>query len=177
MVSDVTLGKGFKLLTIWSSIYYANTRRDDDPIYDALRFAGGVLSTAALLNPQLTFSVTGWGVRAVLTHPVTLVGAAATVTGAIVSNEIDPVSGLDNYMGFISGGEFGEEDIHYYSGDPNDSGYFNLARNVQIIGTHYYNKTVTGYKNRGQQVKQTASDMKKYIEHRKQELLQRPSWV
>jgi len=177
MISNVTLGKGFKLVTIWSSIYYANTRKDDDPILDALRFSGGVLSTAALLNPQLTFSVTGWAVRAVLTHPVTLVGAAATATGAIVSNEIDPVSGLDNYIGFISGGEFGEEDIHYYSGDPNDSGYFNLARNVQIIGTHYYNKTVTGYKNRGQQVKQTASDMKKYIEHRKQELLQRPSWV
>jgi len=177
MISNVTLGKGFKLVTIWSSIYYANTRKDDDPILDALRFSGGVLSTAALLNPQLTFSVTGWAVRAVLTHPVTLVGAAATATGAIVSNEIDPVSGLDNYIGFISGGEFGEEDIHYYSGDPNDSGYFNLARNVQIIGTHYYNKTVTGYKNRGQQVKQTASDMKKYIEHRKQELLQRPSWI
>ena len=177
MISNVTLGKGFKLVTIWSSIYYANTRKDDDPILDALRFSGGVLSTAALLNPQLTFSVTGWAVRAVLTHPVTLVGAAATATGAIVSNEIDPVSGLDNYIGFISGGEFSEEDIHYYSGDPNDSGYFNLARNVQIIGTHYYNKTITGYKNRGQQVREKASDTKKYIERRKQELLQRPSWV
>ena len=181
MVSNVTLGKGFKLFTIWSAVWYANTRKDDDPILDALRTSGGVLSTAALLNPQLTFGVTGWGVRAVLTHPVTQGVTAAVVAGALISNEIDPDSGLSNYVGFITGGEFGEEDIHYFSGDPNDSGYFNVGRNVQIIGTHYYETTKEGYKKRGRQLKKAATDTYEayelYYEEKKRQLLQRPSWI
>jgi len=125
--------------------YLAVTDEEDDPISDAMAIGTAALATGFILNPQLTFGVTGWGVRAIASHPVTIAAASAAVVGGVIAHKIDPGSGLTNYVGFITGGNFGEEDVHYFSGDPNDSGYFNLGRNIQIIGQHHWDKTVEGY--------------------------------
>jgi hypothetical protein len=120
--------------------YLAVTDEEDDPISDALAISTGALATAFILNPQLSFGVTGWGVRAIATHPVTIGITAAVVVGGVVSYQIDPDHGLSNYVGFITGGDFGESDIHYWSGGPNDSGYFNVPKNVSVIASHLYSE-------------------------------------
>jgi len=184
MPSYTTIGRVslFSLLTA-NTIRNIN-KEEGDYLSDAWDITKWGIGTIFIFSPGTDTKIVGWGVAnawrlgaVIVRSPYAQAAYVPYIAGLAASEVIDPVSGLDNYIGFTSGGKFGEEDIHYFSGDPNDSGYFNIGRNVQIIGTHYYNKTVTGYKNRGEQVKQTASDMKKYIEHRKQELLQRPSWV
>jgi len=189
MVSTATWGKGAKLAWIWSWVIWDVTEEEDDWASDALSITGGAVATAFILNPALSFHVTGVATKAILTNPVVQAITAAAVTGAIVSNEIDPESGFDNYVGFITGGtaeqHFGvgtaREDIHYFSGDPNDSGYFNVGRNVEIIATHYYDTTVEGYKKRGAQIesgiKSTYKKTEAYFEEKKRQLLQRPSWI
>ena len=177
MVSDPTLGKIAKLTWIWSWVLWDVNQEEDDWFSDTVSITGGVVGTAFILNPNFTFSVTGAATRAVLTNPVVQAVTAAAITGAIVSNEIDPDSGFDNYVGFITGGQVGTKDIHYFSGDPNDSGYFNVGRNLQIIGTHYYDETVAGYKNRAEQIKSSKKKAEAYFRDKKRELLQRPSWL
>jgi len=178
MVSDPTLGKIAKLAWIWSWVIWDVTEEEDDLVSDIVSITGGVVATAFILNPTYTFSVTGAATRAVLTNPVVQAVAATVVTGAIVSNEIDPNSGYDNYVGFITGGELNQhfdigtarEDIHYYSGDPNDSGYFNVPRNVEIIASHYYDVGVKGLKS-----KKKKAEL--YYRDKKRQLLRRPSWL
>jgi len=178
MVSDPTLGKIAKLGWIWSWVLWDITEEEDDWFSDALTITGGTIATVFILNPTFSFTVTGVATRAVITNPVVQAVTAAVITGAIVSNEIDPDSGLDNYIGFLTAGKLDQhfgigtarEDIHYYSGDPNDSGYFNVPRNVEIIASHYYDVGVKGLKAKK---KKTET----YFREKKRQLLQRPSWL
>lgn len=137
MVSNITLGRGAKLLWVWGWVAWDVTEEEGDWYSDTISIASGIVATSFILNPAWSMNLTGAGVRLVITNPVVQAVTAAVITGAIISNEIDEESGLDNYVGFITGGNRGTEDIHYYSGDANDSGYFNVLRNAEIVGQHY----------------------------------------
>lgn len=65
-------------------------------------------------------------------NPVTAVVTYSYVAGAITSDVIDPEEGLNNYLGFTTGGEYGNQP-NYVTGDANDSGYFNVVRNFSNI--------------------------------------------
>lgn len=178
MVSDPTLGKIAKLTWIWSWVLWDVTEEEGDWFSDTLSITTGTVATAFILNPSFSFGVTGAATRAVLSNPVVQAVTAAVITGAIVSNEIDPDSGFDNYVGFITAGKLDQhfgigtarEDIHYFSGDPNDSGYFNVPRNVEIIASHYYDEAA-------KDLKSTKKKAGVYFREKKRQLLQRPSWL
>jgi len=171
MVSNVTLGRGAKLAWVWGWVLWDVTEDEGDYFTDTLSVGGGLIATAFITNPAWTFSVTGAVTRAVLTNPVVQAITAAFVTGAIVSDKIDPESGFDNYVGFIFGGKLNQhfgigtpiEDIHYFSGDANDSGYFNVLRNAELIGEHY-----------GPKVDQYIDTQ---WEQLKERFFQKPSWI
>ena len=84
----------------------------------------------------LAYRLGGWAVRTtsafVVSNPVTATVTYAYVAGAITSDAIDPEEGLDNYLGFTTGGEYGNQP-NYVTGDANDSGYFNVVRNFSNI--------------------------------------------
>lgn len=70
----------------------------------------------------------GWSMRhlvAPLFNPVTLTITYAYVAGAITAKTIDPDEGLDNYVGFTTGGEFGNT--------PDYGAYFNVYDNISTI--------------------------------------------
>ena len=133
MVSLTTWGRGGKLAVVWGLVYWDVVENEDDFWSDAFAIGGGLLTTSFMLAPTVTYGGAGLITRAVVTNPVVQVITGTAVVGAIVSNEIDPDSGFDNYVGFISGGEFGEENPNYWDTDKNDSGYFNVPRNLEII--------------------------------------------
>ena len=137
MVSNATLGKGARLAWVWGWVAWQVTDEEGDWLSDSLAIGSGLIATSFILNPTLSTSLTGAAVRPIITNPVVQAVTATVITGAIVSTVIDPESGFDNYVGFITGGNRGTEDIHYYSGDANDSGYFNVARNSEILRDHY----------------------------------------
>lgn len=130
-----------RLGLIWGTAYWQFNKVDDnsnqDLLLDSITLASAALATSFVLYPAGTNVAVGWAVRstviALAKSPVTLAVTAAIVGGAIVSDRIDPVSGYDNYVGFITGGNVRESDIHYWGGDANNSGYFNVPKNVSII--------------------------------------------
>jgi len=137
MVSLTAWGRGGKLAVVWGAVYWDVQEEEDDFWSDAFAIAGGLLTTSFMIAPGITYGATGVVTKAIVTNPVVQIITGAVVAGAIVSNEIDPDSGFDNYIGFISGGEFGEPDINYWDTDPNDSGYFNVGKNLEIIYEHW----------------------------------------
>jgi hypothetical protein len=163
MVSNVTLGRGAKIAWVWGWVLWDVTEEEGDWFSDALSITSGIIATSFITNPALTFNATGIVTRAIISNPVVQAITVATVTGAIISDQIDPENGFDNYVGFITGGNRGTEDIHYYSGDANDSGYFNVLRNAEIIGEHY-----------GPKVDQAISNAWEGLQRR---LFQKPSWI
>ena len=153
MASNLAWGKGTGLVGAWA--HAANEVRVDSKdgklgvrsIY-AITVAGA--STAFILNPSWSRGLQGrfikqtfwFTVRATAAISLPIVGLATSayglaaiipvVTGAVVSNVIDEEEGLDNYLGFITGGTVGNEP-NYFTGDPNDSGYFNVPRNFETV--------------------------------------------
>jgi len=136
-MSTVAWGRGGKLAWVWGFVYWDVKEEEGDWISDTISILGGLVTTSFMLAPQFTYGTAGILTRAIVTNPVAQIITGAAVTGAIVSNEIDPESGLDNYVGFISGGEFGEENINYWNTDENNSGYFNVGKNLEIIWEHF----------------------------------------
>lgn len=126
-------GVGSRLVTIWGSAYIKVRQEEEFTLADAATVAGATTLTAFILTPKWSNSVLGWSVRAVVTNPLVQALTAITVTGALVSKAIDPKDGLDNYLGFITGGVLGERDPNYFTGDTNDSGYFNVPQNARRI--------------------------------------------
>jgi len=151
MVSNFNLGRGGKIALIWTFAIREITKDKNSGPWeltkDVFVGSGAALSTAFILQPHLAYSAVGWGMRnagrLALAGAQTTAGATVLTVGAIyaggavVSYAIDPVSGVDNFVGFTTGGTYGEGDINYFSGGPNDSGYFNIPKNLSIIGQHY----------------------------------------
>jgi hypothetical protein len=113
-----------------------NWRQGDRGVYST------GITTLALIGiwgPQLTTlrnAGIGWGLRATIFSSYGLAAAVPVVIGAAVSYAIDPEEGLDNYSGFVSGGEIGN-DPNYWDSDENNSGYFNVHQNfVNIISAN-----------------------------------------
>ena len=130
-----------RLGLIWGTAYWQFNKVDDnsnqDLLLDSFTLATAALATSFVLYPASTNVAVGWAVKNTVIQlaksPVAVGVTAAIVAGAIVSDRIDPVSGYDNYVGFISGGNLGESNINYWSGDANNSGYFNVPKNISII--------------------------------------------
>jgi hypothetical protein len=155
MASNATWGKGAGLLGVWGNA--VNEVRIDAKdgkvglrtIY-AITVAGA--STAFILNPGWANIVRGQFWRGTFWFTVTatraivlpIIGVATSapglaviipaVTGAIVSDIIDEEEGLDNYTGFVTAGIIGN-DPNYLTGDPNDSGYFNVVKNFDTVAS------------------------------------------
>jgi len=136
-MSATAWGRGGKLAWVWGVVYWDVKEEEGDWISDSIAILGGLVTTSFMLAPRITYGTAGIVTRAIVTNPIAQIVTGAVVSGAIVSNELDPDRGYDNYIGFISGGEVGEPDINYWSGDPNDSGYFNIPKNLEVIWKHY----------------------------------------
>jgi hypothetical protein len=156
MASNAAWGKGAGLVFLWSQA--ANEVRkdlkDDGKVgpRSVLAWAGATIGTAFILNPGWANGVRGSLARATFWFTVNatraialpIIGVATSaeglaliipvVVGAVVSDAIDEEEGFDNYTGFISGGTWpGSNDPNYLTGDPNDSGYFNVPKNLETI--------------------------------------------
>jgi hypothetical protein len=153
MASNLAWGRGGRLATAWA--YAANEVRKDmkdgkpgvRSIY-AIGVAGS--ATAFILNPAWSTKVYGsflrqtfwFTARATAAIALPIVGVATSaqglaviipvVVGAVVSDAIDEDEGLDNYTGFLTAGIIGN-DPNYLTGDPNDSGYFNVVKNFKTV--------------------------------------------
>jgi hypothetical protein len=154
MASNAAWGKGSGLVFLWSQA--ANEVRkdlkDDGKVgpRSVLAWAGATIGTAFILNPGWANGVRGSLTRATFWFTVNatraivlpIIGVATSapglaviipaVTGAIVSDIIDEEEGLDNYTGFVTAGIIGN-DPNYLTGDPNDSGYFNVVKNFKTV--------------------------------------------
>jgi hypothetical protein len=85
-----------------------------------------VNATRAIVLPIIGVATSAEGLAVII--PV--------VVGAVVSDAIDEDEGYDNYTGFISGGTWpGSNDPNYLTGDPNDSGYFNVVKNFDTVAS------------------------------------------
>jgi len=133
--------------------YHDVTEEEGDYFSDAWDIAQFTAGTVFLFLPEIRFvgpKVAEQGVNlagrlawAAAKSPTGMAIEASIVMwlgGLAVSKAIDPVHGTDNYIGFTTGGVYGESDIHYLSGGAGDSGYFNVPKNVGIIGKHYYDQ-------------------------------------
>jgi hypothetical protein len=125
---DLMIGK------LLATSYFVNQWRVSD------QRSGDTVDVAMKVAPiWLTGAAFRWGSRFFRTgvafvgaNPVTAVVTYAYVAGAITSDAIDPEEGLDNYIGFTTGGAHGNQP-NYVTGDANDSGYFNVVQNFANI--------------------------------------------
>jgi hypothetical protein len=155
MASNAAWGKGTGLTFVWGHAVneVRKDMKDGKPgvrsIY-AIGVAGA--STAFILNPNWANGVRGSVARATFWFTVNatryialpIVGVATSaqglavivpvVVGAVVSDIIDEEEGFDNYTGFLTAGIIGN-DPNYLTGDPNDSGYFNVVKNFDTVAS------------------------------------------
>ena len=133
--------------------YYDVTEDEGDWFSDAWQLTQFTTGTIFLFAPEIRFvgpavaeGAVNWAGRMAWAAAKSPLGMAIEASvlmwlgGLAISDRIDPVSGTDNYIGFTTGGVYGESDIHYLTGGAGDSGYFNVPKNVGIIGKHYYDK-------------------------------------
>jgi hypothetical protein len=177
--------KGRLAIFTWMAYetYEDVTAEEGDWFWDAFKIAQFTAGSVFLFMPEIRFvgpkvaeslvNVAGRLAWRGATSPLglALIGSAALwAGGAVVSNKIDPIHGVSNYVGFTTGGKYGESEIHYWSGDANDTGYFNVPENLSIIGGHYY-----------AEAQQSADDaQKKWLarwEETKREYYSKPTWV
>lgn len=86
----------------------------------------------------------GWGLRNALMgawraaayNPVTTGVLLVFIGGYYYSKAVDPEEGADNYTGFLTGGEWGN-DPNYWDTDENESGFFNMGQNTATIMDWY----------------------------------------
>jgi hypothetical protein len=153
MASNLAWGRGGRLTTAWA--FAANEVRKD--LKDGkvgprsvLAVGGASLGTAFILNPSWSTKVYGsflrqtfwFTARATAAIALPIVGVATSaqglaviipvVVGAVVSDIIDEEEGFDNYTGFLTAGNIGN-DPNYLTGDSNDSGYFNVVQNFKTV--------------------------------------------
>jgi hypothetical protein len=109
--------------------------KSDKTAYDKTMLGLGTIGVWMPWARRQVAGAGGWGIKRLLiaaANPFTLTVTYAYVAGAIASDAIDPDEGLDNYLGFTTGGTYGNQP-NYFSGDANDSGYFNVVQNLSTI--------------------------------------------
>ena len=106
--------------------YRVSDRRTGDTVDTGTKLAN-------VWGAPLVYAFGGVVVKGLVSNPVTFAITAAYAEGAIVSDIIDPDEGLDNYVGFTLGGIAGGNDANYLTGDANNSGYFNVTQNMNLI--------------------------------------------
>jgi hypothetical protein len=129
------------------------TEKEGDWFWDAFHITQFTLGSVFLFMPEIRFvgpkvaegglNAAGRLALAAARTPVGtgVIGAAVIYAGGVaVSSRIDEEHGVENFIGFTTGGVYGESDIHYLTGDAMDSGYFNVPKNISIIGEHYYSE-------------------------------------
>lgn len=125
---DLLFGK-MALTAYYMNQYRASDQRSGDKL-DVGTKIGIIWGTGVV------YRAGGWGLRVIaaplVANPVTVTVTYAYVAGAITADAMDPEQGLDNYLGFTSGGQYGNNP-NYLRGDANDSGYFNVVQNFANI--------------------------------------------
>lgn len=109
--------------------------KSDQSWYDQTMLGLGTIGIWSPWARRQIAGAGGWSLRWLLTplvNPVTATVAYAYAAGAITSDAIDPDEGLPNYVGFTTGGYYGNSP-NYLTGDANDSGYFNVVQNFANI--------------------------------------------
>lgn len=120
---DKRIGKGL-LQALLIHTWYKSERG----WYDTTMLGLGTIGIWSPWARNKVAGASGWSFKhlvAPLFNPVTLTITYAYVAGAITAKTIDPDEGLDNYVGFTTGGEFGNT--------PNYGAYFNVYDNISTI--------------------------------------------
>ena len=155
------LGRGtlFSLLTVRTIRNI--TEEEGDYISDAWSLAQWGIGTVFIFSPGTDTKIVGWGVAnawrlgaVILRSPYAQAAYVPYVAGLVVSEAIDPVSGVENFLGFTTGGKLGNPDASP-AAPGND--YFNFSKNIGIIASHYYDKSKSSA-NRAEEYAQTRWD-------------------
>lgn len=133
VASNLAWSRGSRLVGIWTTAYIKVRADEEFTASDAVAIGAAGVYTGFVLAPTWSSSLHGGLVRAIVTSPYAQAVAIPIAVGAGASILIDREDGLDNYLGFITGGELGERSPNYFNTDSNDSGYFNVPRNFKRI--------------------------------------------
>ena len=166
MPSYTTLGR-VSLFSLLTANTIRNLRKEEgDTLQDALSLAQWSIGTVFIFSPGTDAKIVGWGVAnawrlgaVIVRSPYAQAAYVPYVAGLAASEVIDPVSGVDNFLGFTTGGYLGNADASPMA-EGND--YFNFSKNIKIIGSHYYSKG-----------KESARQAERYAEIRLDELKRR----
>tara|TARA_R110002096_G_scaffold382249_1_gene576102 strand:- start:681 stop:1154 length:474 start_codon:yes stop_codon:yes gene_type:complete len=138
-MSALLWGKGTRLSLIWAFTYRKLSRsKDKYSRSNAVVLGSAIGYTSFVIFPVTSTKALGWTVRALVANPYAQAAYVPYVAGGVISAVIDPEDGVSNYVGFTTGGMFGAESPNYWNSDPNDSGYFNVPKNVETIVSHYW---------------------------------------
>jgi len=137
--------KGRLALFTWSAAwtYQSVTEEKGDTLSDAIDITSFVIGSYFIFAPfradaalaSWTLSRAGLLARGILMNPYAQAAYVPYVAGLAASKVIDPVSGVDNFLGFTTGGALGNPGASPMAAG-ND--YFNFSKNIGIIGSHYY---------------------------------------
>jgi hypothetical protein len=128
-------GRGTRVSLIWAFTYRKLSRsKDITSVSNAYTLAGAITATYFVLAPITSTKIVGWGARGFIMSPYAQAFYIPYLAGIGISALVDPKKGIDNYLGFTTGGFLGEQDINYWNTDPNDSGYFNVPKNLKVVG-------------------------------------------
>ena len=128
------LGAGFQVARQVALTEYER-RVERQLLYKLWVFKGtrlyGILSSGA--NFTRIATMTGGAATA-----GALIGATVGSVGAITAQKVGLISESQEQsaLGFYTGGIRGDKP-HYWNTDPNQSGYFNIPKNVKTIWQHY----------------------------------------
>jgi len=135
MASLTMWGRGTRLSLIWAFTYQKlNRSKDKYSRSNALTVAGAITASGFVLFPVTSTQLVGWTARGFFASPYAQAFYVPYVAGIGISAAIDPKEGISNYLGFTTGGFIGEESPNYWNTDENNSGYFNVPRNLKVVG-------------------------------------------
>tara|TARA_R110000803_G_C11932453_1_gene315599 strand:+ start:46 stop:546 length:501 start_codon:yes stop_codon:yes gene_type:complete len=135
MASSLAWSRGSRLVGIWSTAYIAVRADEEFTFSDVVTIGAAGVYSAFVLTPTWSGRIHGNAVRVIVTSPYVQAVVIPVAIGAGASILIDKENGLDNYLGFITGGTVGERSPNYWNTDSNQSGYFNVPKNVDTVAT------------------------------------------
>ena len=132
MLSHATKCRLVAQAFILKHLYAELADDEDDYFMDTLGIITATGATLGLWAPVMYYRTLG--------KAATMLGPGPLVYGgALIGSEILEQTGViserqaDNFQGFITGGMIGEEDLNLWDTDANDSGYFNVPKNISTI--------------------------------------------
>ena len=128
-------GAGFQVLRQYAMVSFEKWV-ERQLLYQLYLFSGtrlfGIMRSTALLTQTVTMTAGAATAGVALGATVGSVGAMAAEELGLITEQQEA-----DALGFYTGGIQGNNP-NYWSGDRNDSGYFNIPRNLSIIWSHYF---------------------------------------